>query len=117
MESNVMKAWYGYVLRDVDKNHHETPGKILASRAETQALLNEVFGWQRDRLDLKYRGNFVIPNLKRARNYEIEGIMNEFYLGEDMCGLDTTVWIINEPCPFNGKYCTWGSLPEEVRGC
>ena len=42
---------------------------------------------------------YYLPNWERLRNYEYEGRLKRVFGGE---------WIINEMCPFDGRYCAWG---------
>lgn len=46
---------------------------------------------------------------ERARNYELERELAE------MPSLNAFLWVVDEPCPFNGAFCQWGKESEAVR--
>jgi hypothetical protein len=73
----------------------------LITRAEATNRLRERFQKQRSRLDEPFQPLLLDPVYDRLRNYEFEAQLHHIFGGE---------WVINEPCPFNGLKCAFGSL-------
>lgn len=85
----------------------EEPKPAMISRDGARKRLHDLFMEQRDRLDERFRKLFFVPTENewgRYRNYEIEDLLGKWFGGK---------WVVNEHCPFNGKYCNWGLLQGE----
>jgi len=67
------------------------------SRAEAEAKI--MAHWKKALIFAAEVGLEVyVPEWSKMRNYEYE---------HDLAQLFGGVWVINEWCPFNGKFCQW----------
>lgn len=57
------------------------------------------------------------PDWPRLRNYEIEARLEKEF-GPARTEIDGVIdglppWVINEYCPFDGRFCSWGTCEEQ----